>query len=121
VQFEKNALGKNMPSERTLISQNHIIFYKGQQIKAKDFVNDFEDVKKVPYKGEVLYNVLLEEHDKMMVNNLICETLHPNNMVAKIFRQLPNLTAEQAGEILLKLNKQFLKNKQGDSKVVIRI
>jgi hypothetical protein len=121
VQFEKNALGKNMPSERTLISQNHIIFYKGKQIKAKDFVNDFEDVKKVPYKGEVLYNVLLEEHDKMMVNNLICETLHPKNIVAQIFRQLPNLTAEQAGEIVLKLNKQFLKNKQGDSKVVIRI
>ena len=27
----------------------------------------------------MLYNVLMEEHDKMVVNNLICETLHPEN------------------------------------------
>ena len=121
VQFEKNALGKNMPSERTIISQNHIIFYKGKQVKAKDFVNDFAGVKKIPYKGEVLYNVLLEQHDKMMVNNLICETMHPDNMVARLFKQLPNLTAEQVGEILLKLNNQFLKNKKGDTKVVLHL
>ncbi len=121
VQIEKNALGKNMPSERTIISQNHIIFYKGKEVKAKDFVNVFADVKKIPYKGEVLYNVLLEEHDKMMVNNLICETLHPDNMVAILFKQFPNLSAEQLGEILFKLNNQFLKNKKGDTKVVLRI
>jgi hypothetical protein len=42
-------------------------------------------------------------------------------MVARIFSQLPNLTAEQAGEVLLKLNKQFLKNRNGDTKVVIHL
>jgi hypothetical protein len=41
-------------------------------------------VSKIPYNGETLYNVLLKKEDKMMVNNLICETLSPNNIMAKI-------------------------------------
>jgi hypothetical protein len=28
--------------------------------------------------------VLLKKHGKMMINNLICETLHPENITAKL-------------------------------------
>ena len=31
-----------------------------------------------------LFYVGVKKHDKMMVNNLICETLHPKNIMAKI-------------------------------------
>ena len=34
-------------------------------------------------KEEILYNILLETHDKMQVNNLDVETLHPDNIIAK--------------------------------------
>jgi hypothetical protein len=47
--------------------------------KAKKFVDEMDGVKYVKYNKEVLYNVLLEEHVKMVVNNLICEILHPDN------------------------------------------
>jgi hypothetical protein len=57
-------------------------------IKAKEFINMFENVYKVKSKGEILYNVLMEKHDKMIVNNLICETLHPENSIAKLYRVL---------------------------------
>ena len=84
VSIEKDALGKNVPSQTTEISKEHKVFYKGEMIKAKDLVDMCEGAIKIPYNGATLYNVLLKKHDKMMVNNLICETLHPNNIMAKI-------------------------------------
>ena len=62
----------------------HAVFYKGKMMKARDIVDVCENATFVPYNGETLFNVLLKKHDKMMINNLICETLHPENIMAKI-------------------------------------
>ena len=87
--IKKNALGKNMPSEKTYISKNHCVLYKGKMVEAKKLVALLDNglVEFVEYTGETLYNVLLEEHSKIIVNNMICETLHPMNKVA-IFHNL---------------------------------
>jgi hypothetical protein len=79
-------------------------------MKAKDFINDFENVKKIKYTGEVLYNVLMEQPDKMMVNNLICETLHPENIIAKLYHTLQGLTLQQQNELINALNKYAIEN-----------
>ena len=84
VSIEKDALGSNIPNARTQISKEHKVYYKGEMIKAKELVKVCEGVTKIPYTGETLYNVLMEKHDKMMINNLICETLHPENILARI-------------------------------------
>lgn len=84
ISIDKDALGKNVPCATTQISKEHKVFYTGKMVKAKDLVDICEGVSKIPYNGETLYNVLLKKHDKMMVNNLICETLDPNNIMAKI-------------------------------------
>ena len=84
VSIEKDALGTNIPNARTQISKEHKVYYKGEMIKAKELVKVCSGVTKIPYTGETLYNVLMEKHDKMMINNLICETLHPENILAKI-------------------------------------
>jgi hypothetical protein len=84
VSIEKDALGSNIPNAKTQISKEHKVYYKGEMIKAKDLVSLCNGVTKIPYTGETLYNVLMEKHDKMMINNLICETLHPDNILAKI-------------------------------------
>ena len=107
VRFEKDALGQNLPSEATTMTQNHMLFYKGKMMKAKEFVNQ-DLVTKVPYKGTVLYNVLMEEHDKMVVNNLICETLHPENYVAQMYRAFKILTPKQRVEMIKQVNKVVL-------------
>jgi len=52
--------------------------------RAVDLVNVCKGVTKIPYTGETLYNVLMEKYGYMMINNLICETLHPDNIMAKI-------------------------------------
>ena len=81
--FEKDSIGKNVPSQQTLCSKEHKVLYRGEMIKARDLADMCKNVKKVSYNGETLYNVLLEKHGKMLVNNMICETLHPENIAAK--------------------------------------
>jgi len=102
--FEKDALGQNIPSERTIISKNHNIFYKGKMIKARDFVGRIENVTKIKYTGEVLYNVLMEEYEKMVVNNLTVETLHPNNIIAKLYNAFPTLDLEEKTDLVKYVN-----------------
>ena len=84
VSIEKDALGKNVPSVRTEISKEHNVFYKGKMRTAMCLVELCKGVVEIAYNGEPLYNVLLEKHGHMMINNLVCETLHPENIMAKI-------------------------------------
>uniref|UniRef100_A0A6C0EET6 Hedgehog/Intein (Hint) domain-containing protein n=1 Tax=viral metagenome TaxID=1070528 RepID=A0A6C0EET6_9ZZZZ len=87
--FDENSLGVNIPDQKTIISKNHLVYDKRtkKMLRANDFIQLYENVYKIPYKGEILYNVLMEEHDKLVVNNLICETLHPNNKIAKLYKK----------------------------------
>jgi hypothetical protein len=84
VSIESGALGKNLPNHNTQISNEHKVYYKGRMMKAVELVGLCDGVTQIPYTGEILYNVLMEKHDNMMINNLICETLHPENIMAKI-------------------------------------
>jgi hypothetical protein len=89
-------------------------------IKAKEFINYFENVKKVKYTGEILYNVLMDQPDKMMVNNLICETLHPENGIAKLYKDLIDLTVEEQNEVITKFNQYVIKNNIYNKKITKR-
>jgi hypothetical protein len=54
-------------------------------VKASDCLNG-TTVHPEWYMGEYVYNVLLKEHSRMNVNGLWCETLDPENDVAKFYR-----------------------------------
>lgn len=118
--IEKDAFGKNIPSQKTLISKDHKVYYNRQMQKIKTLVGEVDGVKYVKYNQEVLYNVLLEEHDKMVVNNLICETLHPDNGVAKLYTVLPTLTPEEQNELITELNNRLLERKINKTKNAAR-
>jgi hypothetical protein len=118
--FEKDALGINTPSQKTIISKNHKLCYNGEMRNAKEFIKDFEHVTKVKYTGTILYNVLLEEHDTIMVNNMICETLHPENGVAKVYLALQTLNSEDRQSLINKINAHALKNKVFSTKKLSR-
>ena len=46
---------------------------------------------------KVLYNILLEKHDQMMVHNnlIVVETLHPDNTIAKLAVLTKNISDEE--------------------------
>ena len=71
--LEKDSLRPNVPNQRTVITLEHKVFYKGKMIEASKITK-----KRQKYNGELLYNVLMEEHNKMSVNNMIVETLDPS-------------------------------------------
>ena len=85
-------------------------------IKAKNFINKFENVKKVRYTGEILYNVLMEEHNKMMVNNLICETLNPENTIAKLYTILQTVNPREKERLIKSFNEYTINNNIFSSK-----
>jgi hypothetical protein len=108
IRIEENALGKNVPNRRTEISKDHEVFYKGKMIRSEELVEKCEGVYRIKYNGEILYNVLMESHEKMMINNLICETLDPSNIMAKLYRG--KYSSSEKNKIISELNKALKKN-----------
>ena len=83
VKIKKNALGPNIPRMDTTVSPNHKILFMGQLRPAKELQGPL--IEHIKYNGELLYNILLEKHGKMIVNGLIAETLHPENIMALLY------------------------------------
>jgi hypothetical protein len=100
--IEKDSLGPNIPSQKTYISRNHELFYNKQMIKAKNLIGVVDGVYNKKYNGEILYNVLLDKHDKMIVNNLIVETLDPTNIIAKLYNS--GYSIEERNIIITNIN-----------------
>ena len=90
--------------------------------EAKEFVGRIKNVTRVQYKGQILYNVLMEEHNKMIVNNLLCETLHPNNIIAKLYTRKCQYTDEVRDKIQILLNDCIKKRDYNTyNKTILRI
>ena len=61
-----------------------MVFNGITMVQSKQLING-TTIEKIPYRGLPLYNILLEQHDVMMVNGLVCETLNPENSIAKYY------------------------------------
>ena len=108
ISIEKDAIAKNIPCNTTQISKDHKLLYKGVMTKAIDLVGVCKGVSEIHYNGEILYNVILQKYDRMVINNLICETLHPSHMIAKIITSNNNQVGKN--QLFAKLNRIILKN-----------
>jgi hypothetical protein len=102
ISFEKNSIGRNMPSERTIMTKDHKIEFEGRLVPAYRFLDFSSDVKKVKYSGERLYNVLLAKHGRMRINNMVCETLDPDNVIAKLYSNKYN--NDERVELICQMN-----------------
>lgn len=97
--FEKDSIKQNYPNKKTFISKEHKIYYHGKLIEAHKFTHHFSDIKKIYYDELILYNILMKNYSTINVNNLICETLHPNNIIAKIFSG--NISDENKNRLII--------------------
>ena len=93
--FEKDSLGPDCPSARTLVSRNHAVLYNEKLVRAYDLVDDPElsgedKVHKVPYARERLFNILMDSYTTVTINNMVCETLDPDHHIAKIYNMKSN-------------------------------
>jgi hypothetical protein len=84
---------------------------------AYKFLSISSDVKRVKNNGETVYNVLMENHETMSINNLICETLHPDNLIAKIYRN--RFTDEYNDRIIYIMNDSLERKKFYEYKTIV--
>ena len=84
VLIKKKAISRknNIPSRDTFISKNHGIFIKDKLVAAGRLINK-KTIKRVHIGRHQIFNILLDEHSYMLVNNLKTETLHPRNRYLK--------------------------------------
>jgi len=61
----------------------------------------------VKYKGQPLYNILMETHETVTVNNLTCETLSPTNLIALLYTMEMEDTKKK--KIFYLLNESIIK------------
>jgi hypothetical protein len=109
--IEKNALGDNIPSKKTIISNFHRVEYKGKLTPAKYLkfaINDKKTIYNIKYNNEILYNILMEKHETMSVNNMIVETLDPKNIIAKLYSG--NLSQKEKENIISQINHCMKRN-----------
>jgi len=86
VRIEKDALGGNIPDKCTHMSGNHVVKYNGNFVEAKRLIHLVPSGVSLIYNSKsILYNILLDEYTFINANNMIIETLHPLNAVAKIY------------------------------------
>jgi hypothetical protein len=118
--FDKNALENKFPSEKTIMSKDHKVYFRGEQMEAYKFVEKYENVRKIKYNNEILYNVLLEEYSSniLEVNNLTCETLDPENIVAKLYTE--NFDSDYKNNIIVRMNDCILKQDYPTYKKIVR-
>jgi hypothetical protein len=88
VLIKKDALGLYRPFKDTVVTKDHQIKVRTRLIPARQLITNmsFPDVVEYKYNGEILYNVLMVNHniDKtMVINGLVCETLSGNYMRSK--------------------------------------
>lgn len=109
IKVDKNALYNNVPSIDTVMSKEHKIMYNGKMIQIKNLIF-LNGVNYIENNGETLYNVLLENHDVMLVNNMIAETLHPDNLISQIYRDTENMNNKDKSSYFKEINRQFILN-----------
>jgi hypothetical protein len=101
--MEKNSISHNVPNRRTIISKNHKVMVDNKLMECEKLVQYVPSIYKIPYDKNILYNVLLDHYSVMSINNLMVETLHPNNMIAKIYTG--NFSQLQKNRLIQSLNK----------------
>jgi UTP-glucose-1-phosphate uridylyltransferase len=53
----------------------------------------------------------MEDHEKMLVNNLICETLNPKNAIVEVYKFIDKLNPKEQESFIKANNKYVIDNK----------
>lgn len=109
VLIRANAFG-TVPYKDTILSREHKIMIGGRMMQAKNYVNGY-NVIFIPNSGEILYNILMDTHNVILANGILSETLHPENLIAKIYSDSKGMTALEKSEFFKEVNYQIKRRK----------
>ena len=87
-------------------------------ISAYRFIGQYEKVHKIPYDGEILYNILMKQHSTVVANNLVCETLDPTSLIAQLYSN-NLLTSKTIITMNKKIVEEYKQNKKNKFKSIL--
>ena len=111
--IEKDAFGLNKPNKEIKVAPYHRFGINGKMIEAGNLI-DNNKVYACKYRGEYLYNVILEEQSIIKVNGVIAETLDPTSLIAKVFDG--SLNKKKRNKLIESINNYHNKLKVKDNK-----
>lgn len=117
ISFEPNTFAPNVPCQTTIMTKDHKILFQGQLVPAYRFLEFSDKVKRVKYEGDILFNVLLANYSTVSVNNIICETLHPENIIAKLHNS--NLSPDYKNNMVTIMNDSLHKRDGETYKAIV--
>jgi hypothetical protein len=103
--FKKHSLCRNYPNGNTIMTRKNKIEFRGIFIESCKFVGLFPNVTYVMYNGETIYNIIISEPSKIIVNNFVCEIIQPNNPIAKLYNS--SFCNETKNKFIVLLNKSI--------------
>jgi hypothetical protein len=77
----RGCFSPNVPNLDTEITLSHKVMYKGNLVGSGKLVGVVPGIHLIPYDGNPVYNLVLEDEGLMVVHNMICETLSPTNII----------------------------------------
>ena len=98
------------------MTRENKIEFRGIFIESCKFVGLFPNVTYVMYNGETIYNIIISEPSKIIVNNFVCQTIQPNNPIAKLYNS--SFCNETKNNFIVLLNKSI---NDGDYVTYIKI
>ena len=101
IEIQKSAFGKNIPNRKTVVSKKHLINLGNITLPAGRLLSE-KGVKEIDYNNEILYNILMEKYNFINVQNLLVETLHPKNILAKLYNS--KIDEKIKDELLIELS-----------------
>lgn len=112
--FEPLSVDWDKPTRPTIMTPEHRIYYKGRMIEAREWLNRGKKIKKIRYRGEILYNVLMDSEKPMImnVNGLQTETLNPKNFISLVSDNKSFFMDDKERYVFIQKNNQKMEEKK---------
>ena len=85
--MKKGSLFQNCPSQDTYITHEHKVYVNKEMVEVESLLNG-ETIFEVNMQNARVFNIALFEEGVMLANNMISETLHPENVMVYLFMLL---------------------------------
>jgi hypothetical protein len=105
VKLNKDDISQDVPDKLTIVSPQHKILYNNKLTRVMDLpMVEYPGKNMIKNNNDTLYNILTENYSTYIANNMVSETLDPENRTSIIYQCLQKASIKETNETLTKYN-----------------
>ena len=105
VKLNKDDISQDVPDKLTIVSPQHKILYNNKLTPVMDLpMVKYPGKNMIKNNNDTLYNILTENYSTYIANNMVSETLDPENRTSLIYQCLQKASIKETNETLTKYN-----------------